>query len=452
MSVPSNILDEISGNLRKDVLVCDDEIESPIEDDDDEEFPTTTIRVLLVDADSNSSLLMKNLMEQYSYQVTKHEKGEEAMAFLMKSKQEIDLVVWDFHMPDINGLDALKTIGKEMDLPVVIMSHDHKKETVMESAKNGACDFLVKPVSKEVTAVLWQHVFRKRMSKSGLDKPDESETVESDPDEYDDLGQDNLYQSNGEGSGNTCDQKGDKSKFKKPRMSWTPDLHQKFEAAVEKMGSVEKAFPKQILKCMQEEMNVQGLTRNNIASHLQKYRQGANKKTSASQETREDSGWRNAGQDPPLVASNPPLNSNVNLQSKGTFFMNDQAVPRTSYFMNDQVAMNPTTQYSSNGYLPMNSNNYFMSNHFTYIDQFQQQPPPQPQYLPSLNLSSRLTKQEVAGHMPPAMENSDPLIYNSCFPFDQDEYFPLVGFNNNNREHFPPAGFNNNFDHQIGRN
>lgn len=30
-----------------------------------------------------------------------------------------------------------------------------------------------------------------------------------------------------------------------------------------------EAFPKQILKCMQEEMNVQGLTRNNVASHLQ---------------------------------------------------------------------------------------------------------------------------------------------------------------------------------------
>jgi len=41
------------------------------------------------------------------------------MAFLMKNKHEIDLVIWDFHMPDINGLDALNIIGKQMDLPVV---------------------------------------------------------------------------------------------------------------------------------------------------------------------------------------------------------------------------------------------------------------------------------------------------------------------------------------------
>lgn len=119
------------------------------------------------------------------------------------------------------------------------MSHDYKKETVMESIKYGACDFLVKPVSKEVIAVLWRHVYRKRMSKSGLDKPGESGTVESDPDEYDDLGQDNLYQSNEEGSKNSSDQKGEKPATKKPRMQWTTELHHKFEVAVEKLGSLE---------------------------------------------------------------------------------------------------------------------------------------------------------------------------------------------------------------------
>lgn len=116
------------------------------------------------------------------------------------------------------------------------MSHDHQKKTVMKSTKYGACDFLVKPVSKEVVAVLWQHVFRKRMSKSGLlDKPDKSDTFESDADD------DALYQSNEEGSKSTSGQKGDKSSSKKPRMTWTAELHNKFEVAVEKIGSLESS-------------------------------------------------------------------------------------------------------------------------------------------------------------------------------------------------------------------
>ncbi|XP_010513794.2 PREDICTED: putative two-component response regulator ARR20 [Camelina sativa] len=442
MSVSANIVDENSRNLPKEVLACDDEIEFPI-NDDDEEFPTTSIRVLLVDADSNSLLPMTNLMAQYSYQVTKYDNGEEAMAFLMKSKHEIDLVLWDFHMPDINGLDALNTIGKEMDLPVVIMSHDHKKETVMASTKNGACDFLVKPVSKEVVAVVWQHVYRKRMSKSGLDKPGESYTIESDSDEYEGLlREDNLYQSNGEGSKNTCDQKEDMSSAKKPRMKWSAELHQKFEAAVEKIGSVEKAYPKQILKCMQEDMNVQGLTRNNVASHLQKYRQSSNKKASTPQESQEDFDWRNIGQDPPdFATSNPPLSS-----TRAPYFMNDfqaAAVPRTSYFTTDQTAQ--PIPYLSNGYnLPMNNkNNYFMASQF-------QQPLQQQQYqYPCLNLPSILTKQE-SGHVSSAMETSDTLIYNnnSSFPnFDHDEFFlPAEFTNNNNHDQFPPAGMNHNHD------
>ncbi|KAL1217551.1 Two-component response regulator ARR18 [Cardamine amara subsp. amara] len=56
--------------------------------------------------------------------------------------------------------------------------------------------------------------------------------------------------------------------WKKHRVTWTPELHQKFLNAYEQLDGGNKAFPKQILTLM----NVEGLTRNNVASHLQKYR------------------------------------------------------------------------------------------------------------------------------------------------------------------------------------
>ncbi|KAL1216189.1 putative two-component response regulator ARR20 [Cardamine amara subsp. amara] len=392
MSVSSNRLDESFRKLLQEEVAFDDEIESPI--DDDEEFSTTSIRVLVVDADSNSLSFMKNLMTQFSCQVTNYESGEEAISFLKKSKHEIDLVIWDFHMPDMNGLDALNTIVKEMYLPVVIMSNDHRKETVMKSIKYGACDFLVKPVSKEVVAVLWQHVFRKRIAKSGLDKPDRSDMVESDSDG------DELYQSNEEGSKNNSDQKGDKSPSKKSRMTWTAELHHKFEVAVAKIGSLENAFPKQILKLMQEEMNVQGLTRNNVASHLQKYRLNNIKNTRT--ETQEDIGWRNAGHN---TVSNPLLNSGINLHARGSY----------------QAAVNAPIQYPPSSYMPMNNNNDFITNNMPFFENFQL---PQQQYYSSLQLPSVLSKQEH-GHMSSsAMENSGQLIYNTSLPYEHNEYFP----------------------------
>eukprot|EP00878_Enallax_costatus_P035623 GHUV01039804.1.p1 GENE.GHUV01039804.1~~GHUV01039804.1.p1 ORF type:complete len:217 (+),score=96.17 GHUV01039804.1:1-651(+) len=54
---------------------------------------------------------------------------------------------------------------------------------------------------------------------------------------------------------------------KRPRLVWTPELHKVFEEAVQKLG-VDKAVPKTIMQMMK----VEGLTRENVASHLQKYR------------------------------------------------------------------------------------------------------------------------------------------------------------------------------------
>ncbi|KAJ4734262.1 Two-component response regulator-like protein [Rhynchospora pubera] len=58
-----------------------------------------------------------------------------------------------------------------------------------------------------------------------------------------------------------------KDNKKKSKVDWTPDLHKRFVKAVEQLG-IDQAIPSKILDLMK----VEGLTRHNIASHLQKYR------------------------------------------------------------------------------------------------------------------------------------------------------------------------------------
>lgn len=55
--------------------------------------------------------------------------------------------------------------------------------------------------------------------------------------------------------------------LKRPRLVWTPHLHKRFVDVVGHLG-IKNAVPKTIMQLM----NVEGLTRENVASHLQKYR------------------------------------------------------------------------------------------------------------------------------------------------------------------------------------
>ncbi|XP_047981931.1 transcription factor PCL1-like [Salvia hispanica] len=55
--------------------------------------------------------------------------------------------------------------------------------------------------------------------------------------------------------------------LKRPRLVWTPQLHKRFVDVVAHLG-LKNAVPKTIMQLM----NVEGLTRENVASHLQKYR------------------------------------------------------------------------------------------------------------------------------------------------------------------------------------
>ncbi|KAL5729465.1 hypothetical protein ACHQM5_002411 [Ranunculus cassubicifolius] len=72
----------------------------------------------------------------------------------------------------------------------------------------------------------------------------------------------------GKGSGNQAESQTNSQTHRKARRCWSPDLHRRFVNALQMLGGSQVATPKQI----RELMKVDGLTNDEVKSHLQKYR------------------------------------------------------------------------------------------------------------------------------------------------------------------------------------
>ncbi|KAG6407609.1 hypothetical protein SASPL_130605 [Salvia splendens] len=163
-----------------------------------------------------------------------------------------------------------------------VMSADGRTNLVMRGVRHGACDYLIKPIRDEELKNIWQHVVRKKQYE--MREHDHSCSVEdhdrrkrgiedneyaSSLNEGADVDEVNKMQKKRRDSKDEDDEtdNDDPTTSKKARVVWSVELHQQFVTAVNQLG-IDKAVPKRIL----ELMNVPGLTRENVASHLQKFR------------------------------------------------------------------------------------------------------------------------------------------------------------------------------------
>ncbi|TYI12379.1 hypothetical protein ES332_A09G273400v1 [Gossypium tomentosum] len=239
-----------------------------------DQFPAG-LRVLVVDDDPTCLMILEKMLKACQYNVTKCNRAETALSMLRENRNGFDIVISDVHMPDMDGFKLLEHIGLEMDLPVIMMSADDGKNVVMKGVTHGACDYLIKPVRIEALKNIWQHVVRKRKNEwkdfeqSGSVEEGDRQPKQSEDADYSSSANEGNWKSSKrrKDDEDENDERDDTSTLKKPRVVWSVELHQQFVAAVNQLG-IEKAVPKKIL----ELMNVPGLTRENVASHLQKYR------------------------------------------------------------------------------------------------------------------------------------------------------------------------------------
>jgi two-component system NtrC family response regulator len=120
-------------------------------------------RILIAEDEKTQRDLLEGFLKKEDFSVEATSNGREALHRLAGGF--FDIVVLDYKMPELDGLQTLQEIRKLYpDLPVIMMTAYGTIETAVASMKEGALDYLTKPIDLEELLIK----FRKIMERSHL--------------------------------------------------------------------------------------------------------------------------------------------------------------------------------------------------------------------------------------------------------------------------------------------
>jgi len=117
-------------------------------------------RILAVDDTAIVLARISNTLRD-EYDVITANSGVRALKYLEQEKP--DLILLDIRMNPMDGLETLREIRKmndRSDIPVIMLTGAEDKKTVIESAKLGICDYILKPFVDDELRSRIQKVFQ----------------------------------------------------------------------------------------------------------------------------------------------------------------------------------------------------------------------------------------------------------------------------------------------------
>ncbi|XP_043805610.1 two-component response regulator ARR14 [Manihot esculenta] len=260
---------------------------------DNTEPGATGISILVVDCDTTCLTIASKMLHTFGYKVMTATRATDALSILQERQHELDLVLTEVHLPDMDKYELLETMGEISCLPIVVLSADNNENAMLGCLFKGAVFYLLKPITMNDVKSLWQFSYMKtpgEIAPSGGSKCFQEESPENGSIEaseclsFSDAWEQIAQKGKRKELEDIDKDKGDDSVKstvpKKPKLIWTNELHDRFLQAIRILG-IDSAHPKKILK----HMNVPGLKKENISSHLQKYRLSLKREQDAIQKT-----------------------------------------------------------------------------------------------------------------------------------------------------------------------
>jgi DNA-binding NtrC family response regulator len=107
-----------------------------------------TKRVLVVDDEESILDLLSEVLGEEGYQVDGVTSGLDALKKM--KKKNFDVMLVDLKLPKMDGMELLRTVRTvEPQLPVIVMSGNVSLQSVIQSIRHGAYDYISKPFNLE---------------------------------------------------------------------------------------------------------------------------------------------------------------------------------------------------------------------------------------------------------------------------------------------------------------
>ena len=121
------------------------------------------MRILIVDDFSTMRRIIRNLLGELGFEnVEEADDGATAMPLL--DSQEFDLLVLDWNMPGVPGIDVLKWVRAHerlSALPILMVTAEAKREQIVEAAQAGVSGYVVKPFTAETLKSKLERIFQR---------------------------------------------------------------------------------------------------------------------------------------------------------------------------------------------------------------------------------------------------------------------------------------------------
>lgn len=127
-------------------------------------------KILIVEDDSNISLLQREYLEKAGYEVDVRSSGKDGLEAALQNKY--NLIILDIMLPEMDGITVCEKIRDVNDVPIIIISAREEEKDKIEALGAGADDYMTKPFSfGEMAARVQAHLqkYKRLTEKNGND-------------------------------------------------------------------------------------------------------------------------------------------------------------------------------------------------------------------------------------------------------------------------------------------